>query len=79
MTYQRGQGLNHSITDANKLVDLLRNTALSKEQAVSAYEEEMKKRSGEEVRLSVMNTAMLHDWEKVMKSPVFTAGLKKDT
>jgi hypothetical protein len=40
------------------------------------YEEEMKKRAGEEVRLSVLNTTMLHDWAKVIESPVFKAGLK---
>jgi hypothetical protein len=39
----------------------------------------MKTRAGEEVRVSLVNTIMLHDWEKVMKSPGMTAGLKKDT
>ena len=39
----------------------------------------MKERAGEEVRVSVMNTTMLHDWNKVMESPVFKAGLKLDS
>ncbi|KAN0102818.1 FAD/NAD(P)-binding domain containing protein [Hyaloscypha variabilis] len=78
MTYQRGQGLNHSITDVGKLVGFL---ALEADQklAIDKYEDEMKARAGEEVQISVMNTAMLHDWEKVMKSPLMKAGLRKGT
>ncbi|KAE9374268.1 FAD/NAD(P)-binding domain-containing protein [Stipitochalara longipes BDJ] len=78
MTYQRGQGLNHSITDAGKLVGLL-SSEPDQKSAIEKYEDEMKARAGEEVRISVMNTAMLHDWEKVMKSPLMRAGLKKGT
>ncbi|CZR60097.1 related to monooxygenase [Phialocephala subalpina] len=77
MTYQRGQGLNHSITDAGKLVDAItKETSLAA--AIEKYEAEMKERAGEEVRLSVLNTTMLHDWAKVMESPVFKAGLQKN-
>jgi hypothetical protein len=35
----------------------------------------MKARGGEEVKLSEINTTMLHDWAKVLQSPLFTAGL----
>ncbi len=78
MILERGQGLNHSITDAGKFVSFL-NSEMNQKFAIEKYEQEMKARSGEEVRISVMNTTMLHDWEKVMKSPVMTAGLKKRT
>jgi hypothetical protein len=37
----------------------------------------MKARAGDEVRISVMNTTMLHDWAKVLESPVMKAGLSK--
>jgi 2-polyprenyl-6-methoxyphenol hydroxylase-like FAD-dependent oxidoreductase len=74
---ERGQGLNHSLTDAGKLVSAI--TSLPLNEAISTYEKEMKERAGEEVRVSVMNTAMLHDWNKVMESPVFRAGLKLDS
>lgn len=47
-------------------------------EALNNYEKEMKSRAGEEVRLSVLNTKMLHDWKLVMESPVMTKGLKKD-
>ena len=75
---ERGQGLNHSITDAGKLVDFLTKQELKQNEAIAKYEEEMKERAGEEVKMSVMNTAMLHDWEKVMASPVMTKGLKSN-
>ncbi|PVH79821.1 FAD/NAD(P)-binding domain-containing protein [Cadophora sp. DSE1049] len=78
MTYQRGQGLNHSITDAGRLVESLTTAAQSQFSAIKEYEAEMKARAGEEVRLSVMNTTMLHDWTKVLESPVMRAGLSKN-
>ncbi|KAH7310064.1 hypothetical protein BKA65DRAFT_169434 [Rhexocercosporidium sp. MPI-PUGE-AT-0058] len=78
MTYQRGQGLNHSITDAGRLVGSLTSAALSQASAIEKYEAEMKARAGEEVRLSVMNTTMLHNWTKVLESPVMRSGLSKN-
>ncbi len=75
---ERGQGLNHSITDAGKLVGFLASEPDQKS-AIDKYENEMKGRAGEEVQISVMNTVMLHDWESVMKSPLMKAGLKKGT
>jgi len=42
---------------------------------IDAYETELKARGGEEVRLSEINTRMLHDWAKVLESPLFTAGM----
>jgi 2-polyprenyl-6-methoxyphenol hydroxylase-like FAD-dependent oxidoreductase len=77
-TPERGQGLNRSITDAGKLVGFL-ISKLSQKAAIEKYEAEVKARAGEEVRISVMNTTMLRDWGRVMKSPVMTAGLKKGT
>ena len=50
-------------------------TESSVSSAIEKYEAEMKARAGEEVRLSVMNTTMLHNWAKVLESPVFKAGL----
>ncbi|RAL60841.1 hypothetical protein DID88_010166 [Monilinia fructigena] len=76
MTYQRGQGLNHSIADAGKLVEFLK-TYDQQSSAISNYEEEMTTRAGEEVNLSVINKKMLHDWSKVIESPVFKNALTK--
>ena len=77
MFAERGQGLNHSIADAGKLVELLQTTD-SQVSAINQYEEEMKARAGEEVHLSVVNTAMLHDWDKVSQSPVMRVGIAKN-
>ncbi|KAF2636675.1 FAD/NAD(P)-binding domain-containing protein [Massarina eburnea CBS 473.64] len=80
MTYQRGQGLNHSITDAGQLRDALVKIkeGAGRKEVVTRFEDEMIKRVGAEVRESTNNTGMLHDWEKVKLSPVFTKGMKKN-
>jgi 2-polyprenyl-6-methoxyphenol hydroxylase-like FAD-dependent oxidoreductase len=90
MTYQRGQGLNHSITDSGKLFNAINAFAgnvdvegrsegaekrLGQAEAIDAYEKEMRTRGGEEVRLSEMNTRMLHDWAKLSESPLFKRGM----
>ncbi|KAL8903044.1 MAG: hypothetical protein Q9171_007529 [Xanthocarpia ochracea] len=84
MTFQRGQGLNHAITDSSKLCTAIVNirrdegvTVQAKANVINEYEEEMIKRGGEEVRLGEMNTKMLHDWDKVLQSPVLKKGLKQ--
>lgn len=79
MTYQRGQGLNHSITDAAQLTEAVKmfvSEKKSQQAAIAAYEEEMIARAGGEVRLSTVNTEMLHNWAKVLQSPVLTSGMK---
>jgi 2-polyprenyl-6-methoxyphenol hydroxylase-like FAD-dependent oxidoreductase len=79
MTYQRGQGLNHSVTDAGKLRDALVGIVHGADRGstITAFEDEMVKRGGTEVRDGMANTAMLHDWEKVKLSPLFTKGMTK--
>ncbi|KAK8065680.1 fad nad-binding domain-containing protein [Apiospora hydei] len=80
MTYHRGQGLNHAIDDAGHIVKLLAkqgNRPLSA--VIGEYEAEMRPRAGEEVRLSEMNSYMLHDWDKLSHSPFMTANLTKGT
>lgn len=79
MTYQRGQGLNHSVTDAGKLRDALvkiQEGGIRKD-VMGAFEEEMVKRGGTEVRDGTANTEMLHDWERIKESPLFKKGMRK--
>jgi 2-polyprenyl-6-methoxyphenol hydroxylase-like FAD-dependent oxidoreductase len=81
MTYQRGQGLNHSISDAAKLVQAVKsilNGSKEQKDAIAEYEKEMIERAGTEVRMSTHNTGMLHDWDRALQSPVMRKGLKKD-
>ncbi|KAF9885565.1 hypothetical protein FE257_012771 [Aspergillus nanangensis] len=80
MTYQRGQGMNHSMTDAARLAEAIGGFVsgeMSQSEAISGYETEMIERAGAEAALSAVNTEMVHDWQKVMASPVFTSGLKR--
>ena len=79
MTYQRGQGLNHSITDAGKLRDALVKIEKGADQrdSITAFEDEMIIRGGGEVRDGTANTMLLHDWGKVQQSPLFTKGMDK--
>lgn len=80
MTYQRGQGLNHSLTDAGNLVRAIQDFTSGKSSradAISAYEQEMIGRAGGEVRLSSLNTEMMHNWQKVQESPIMQNGMKK--
>ncbi|KAL4891449.1 hypothetical protein BDV59DRAFT_194384 [Aspergillus ambiguus] len=80
MTYQRGQGLNHSLTDAMKLMEAIKSIftgGLTQSSAISQYEDEMTARGGAEVEMSTVNTEMVHDWERVLKSPVMTSGMKR--
>jgi 2-polyprenyl-6-methoxyphenol hydroxylase-like FAD-dependent oxidoreductase len=83
MTYQRGQGLNHSITDAANLLDAITkskesDSETSRADAISQYEEEVRQRAGNEVRTCTMNTGMIHNWQKAMNSPVMRMGMKKN-
>jgi len=75
---ERGQGLNPSISDAGKLITSLTSLSLSQPDAVALYEKEMEERTGEGVRLSVLNTQMLHDYSKVLESPVMKAVSSKN-
>ncbi|KAL4742678.1 hypothetical protein BDV11DRAFT_167073 [Aspergillus similis] len=80
MTYQRGQGLNHSVTDAGKLAIAIGefvSGAKKRGDAIAEYEKEMIERAGGEVRMSTTNTEMVHNWEKVLESPVMTSGMTK--
>ncbi|KAF4635777.1 hypothetical protein G7Y89_g2323 [Cudoniella acicularis] len=82
MTFQRGQGLNSSIKDASELASQIieylgKNAKKTREEAISAYEKEMKERTGTEVRLSAENTRMVHVWDEVMQSPLITKGFSK--
>ena len=78
----RGQGLNHAITDAAKYIATLGAVVSGHESLISgigAYESEMIARGGEEVRLSKVNTEMVHDWDRLVQSPLFKMGIQKSS
>lgn len=73
---ERGQGLNHCIADVANFVKGLK--ALPKPadlaKVIEAYQSEMIERAGDEVKLSLKNTYMLHDWEMLLQSPLMQSG-----
>ncbi|KAM0432843.1 hypothetical protein ACHAPT_004545 [Fusarium lateritium] len=75
----RGQGLNHCICDASYLMAGLNSVFRGETdlgEAIKVYEADVIPRGQEEVKCSVENGYMLHDWKKVEASPVFTRGFK---
>ncbi|KPM40015.1 hypothetical protein AK830_g6530 [Neonectria ditissima] len=75
----RGQGLNHCICDTSYLLaglSDLQDDVKSLAQTIKDYEADVIPRGQEEVKCSVENGYMLHDWKKVESSPVFTRGFK---
>ncbi|KAF2750541.1 hypothetical protein M011DRAFT_516914 [Sporormia fimetaria CBS 119925] len=79
MSFQRGQGLNHSLQDASNLRDaivMIQQGADWKEM-ITALEEEMTARGGKEVEDGNANSDLLHDGERVKQSPLFNRGVKQ--
>ncbi|KAH6895741.1 hypothetical protein B0T10DRAFT_587233 [Thelonectria olida] len=75
----RGQGLNHCICDASYLlagITEVRDGVKDLNAMIKEYEGDIIPRGQEEVKCSVENGYMLHDWKKVETSPVFTRGFK---
>ncbi|KAL8974400.1 MAG: hypothetical protein Q9197_001369 [Variospora fuerteventurae] len=75
----RGQGLNHCIADIFSLMAQVKHAVSGEKNwraALADYEEELVPRGSEEVKCSLENGIMLHDWEKVKQSPVFTTGFR---
>lgn len=85
MTFQHGQGLNHSIQDAYtacKAIESFWNrgdfTIEQRANAIQLYEDEMIARTGEEARLSEENSMKMYDWKKIMQSPTMLEGMAVD-
>ena len=69
--------MNHGIADASSLVTKLRSALTdhsSVKDAVKAYNTEMIERAADEVITSKENTEMLHDWSRMMDSPIMQRG-----
>lgn len=71
--------MNHCICDVSNLLEGLREVVAEQStlsEVITAYEKEMIPRGQEEVKCSIENGYMLHDWEKVQESPVFQNGFR---
>jgi 2-polyprenyl-6-methoxyphenol hydroxylase-like FAD-dependent oxidoreductase len=77
----RGQGLNNAIHDVATLARELKKQGTASQSAVAsalaAYEQEVWQRGKEAVVSSYHNTISLHNWEMLLNSPLFTAGIKQ--
>ncbi|KAI4119072.1 MAG: hypothetical protein LQ345_000947 [Seirophora villosa] len=79
MTYHRGQGLNNAILDAAFICRALNTHCQNGKpitEALGVYEKEMQERGRAAVIDSSRNSLMVHDWEQLKQSPVFTIGMK---
>ena len=73
----RGQGLNNSIHDVAGLARALKANGNDKAAAVTEYEREMWPRGREAVASGNENSLSTHDWNNLLKSPLFTAGVQQ--
>jgi 2-polyprenyl-6-methoxyphenol hydroxylase-like FAD-dependent oxidoreductase len=77
----RGQGLNNAIHDVATLARELKKQGTASQSAVAsalaAYEQEVWQRGKEAVVSSFHNTVSIHNWEMLLNSPLFTAGVKQ--
>ncbi|KAK4664677.1 uncharacterized protein QC763_507210 [Podospora pseudopauciseta] len=78
MTFHRGQGLGNAITDAAEFQTCLSSSSNNLVEAVAKYEKEMWARGFEAVKVNLENSIALHDWKKVLLSPFYKAGIKRD-
>ena len=79
MTYHRGQGLNNAIHDAAYLCDALHEHCHKGRplgEAITSYEKEMQERGRAAVISSGENSLMVHNWEQLKNSAIFTMGVK---
>ncbi|KAI9857757.1 MAG: hypothetical protein M1824_004713 [Vezdaea acicularis] len=80
MPPHRGQGLNHAICDADHFVNALvkvHKGESSLAEVIGEYDEELVPRGAEEVISSKQNALMLHDWNRLMDSPLMTRSLER--
>jgi hypothetical protein len=74
---ERGQGLNNAIKDASDLVDAIKAVkggTTTLEEAITAYETEMKPRGAKEVALSLEQALKARDKDTIKDSPIFKLG-----
>lgn len=81
MLPHRGQGLNHALEDAAKLVAAItrsvRDGEVEVQQAMAEYEVEMVARGGGEVEVTGKAAKAGHDFDLLMESPAFKYGAHK--
>ena len=81
MLPHRGQGLNHALEDAARLVAtfiaVFKEGKTDLQDAIAAYTDEMVQRGGLEVETTAKAARAGHDWDLLMQSPIFKHGANK--
>ena len=71
--------MNNAIHDAAALARQFKEKGTSrKAEVVSDYEKEMRVRTKEAVIGSLENSLAIHDWNKLLQSPLFTLGVRAE-
>ncbi|CAP65149.1 uncharacterized protein PODANS_5_7210, partial [Podospora anserina S mat+] len=68
----------NAIADAAEFQTCLSSSSNNLVEAVAKYEKEMWARGFEAVKVNLENSIALHDWKKVLLSPFYKAGIKRD-
>lgn len=74
----RGQGFNSAIQDSSTFAAAIKEAASgvkSLSEAIKAYDEEVFERGTREMQISLTQTKSIHDWGKLMKSPMVKIGM----
>jgi len=74
----RGQGFNSAIQDSSTFTAAIKEAASgakSLSEAIKAYDEEVFERGTREMQISLAQTKSIHDWGKLMKSPMVKIGM----
>lgn len=53
------------------------NNQKSLQEAIDAYEEEMRPRAGQEVQITLKAAHCAHDWDLLRQSPIFKLGANR--
>lgn len=79
-TTDRGQGLNNALQDASNFVGAIKEVASGAKglpEAISAYDAEVLERGIKEMKVSLAQTTLIHDWNTLMQSPMVTMGMRR--
>ena len=76
----RGQGLNNALQDSSNFVSAIISVANGEKTlvgAIDAYDKEVLERGTLETDISLKQSIAIHDWDKLMQSPLMNIGMHR--